>query len=1610
MGEGSKMTGPVFPPSSYSLRDASKCPNCFNPSLGARVCPSCALALDDPALTEVFEHSLAAASALEAREQSLRAITFRQAEARATALTTERARQFQHHEVAASAAWNARLAHTPSPLAPVTQERPSTAEVSVNQVAAPVGSVVTATPMPPAMGVPAPAMPTATPTPAQPTGSSPVGRARSGVQLTLLGTGIIFLAIAATVFLTVAFFMFSLAVKAAIVATITAAVIGLASWLKRRELDASAEGIAVLGVVLLYLDAWAAHSLNLANLGLSDLTTYWGAAGLLLTAVTAAWGRLTRLSVPVIAASFSALPALAFLVIGITRLTNEQLPAVVIGAGLAAASGLPTAFLSQRRKLGRFAPHIVMWVAVILGAITALNSYAASSAWIETLCCAAAGGSLLSYPSCCRRLHERSDETAPLVGATSLVGLSLVMSAFFAATVELARSLAAPFTAFSAGVSTEMAAELANSSRFVVAALAGLIVLLVVLWRLKREPSDELGLQVGITQVITALASLVPIGLSLAVAFWSAPVPYAANRLGSAPGLWWVVIVSLALSALSIVGATTVAATRPYGPQPYRNYFALPRTGWFIAAVVFLFCAVLSLPRPANTWGLVALIALALTAVATLTYQQRPVTFALVAVGVGVALAVPLTGIGSMTGVLLPLVVAITLLTIRMVRTTREATAFTAIAVGAIIVAYLIAMLNPQGLGPLPILSAFAAPAMLSILPVAARSPLLNHERILVAAVGVGATALAALRLHLSSPPLPEYATGALIVLAAQAGVTALFVGMQFRGVQASERQRHAAAISLLSLPIGLATLPAAVYSLRNHGWNAEHLWFTVTALLLVAATALAWMRRSDVAGVITLPAEALSIALSLIATLLVITFSSPHEDAAVWWIVATILTALTICGSHPYRTHAGKRVSMVPWLGGLALAVLGFAGTARNAPDAPLVVSSWGLITAGTVASLTQLAVRRRFTLASQVFAICASSTLLYVLVAHFSVLHDVRFAPQLMAVIAVVACFGFAVLPNRAPFTIARWSTPLLFASIVVLTVTAAVVNWPIDDQSRLVDTAPDLIPHLAWVVPTAALLAVLPLIIRLNRQAPVTRIHRTATQTAFLLSRITAYGMLIVVAGAAEPVVFGSVLMSVVALALVTFLHGDAERFALPRIVAVSTSVVAVAVPFAGFLYDRSPSIDRLFYGYAAPLIAVMGAILAVHALRERLERWMVIPFIVFTAVTPLLIPALAQLRWGTLAMAGVVSLEIAIFLVVRRAHALEHAHTLAGFSLAYPAYVLATRIPYGRVDAPTVAWTVLVIALAGILVTFAVAMTRGNRILLRSGSGITAATSLISLSYQPELWLNPHVPVLYALAALGVGGGVATWLLLDAKTPQHRFEPHGFGAVGVVVAAICAIAHAPRDFAWAYPAAAIALIIAVGVVALAAVSRSLPLRTRETLLAVAGSLAVTATVLGFAAFVNDPDDSDFKFFLPLGAACIAFGVLGERFYRTRVVADSVPRLRSSWLWYGPGSLLLGVTATVSELAELTDVRIGIATMLAAGLLIAGAVARLQAPFLIGLGVSVIQIFVLWNRFIPDFAVPWWVWLAIAGTLLVAFAITYEARMRDLRRIWHSFRQLR
>jgi hypothetical protein len=169
-----------------------------------------------------------------------------------------------------------------------------------------------------------------------------------------------------------------------------------------------------------------------------------------------------------------------------------------------------------------------------------------------------------------------------------------------------------------------------------------------------------------------------------------------------------------------------------------------------------------------------------------------------------------------------------------------------------------------------------------------------------------------------------------------------------------------------------------------------------------------------------------------------------------------------------------------------------------------------------------------------------------------------------------------------------------------------------------------------------------------------------------------------------------------------------------------------------------------------------------------------------------------------------------------------------------------------------------------------------------------------------------------------------------------------------------------------------------------------------------IATAGSLgaaALGAGVLGFAGAVEPVELVS----IPLALALLAVGGL-------HLAAVESAR---SWLWLAPGLVallapsLLAIDAAGEPLWR--AVAIGV---VAAAVFVIGLMRRLQAPFVLGGVALLIHLLVQsWPLLtLVGEAVEWWLWLGLAGVLIIVIAARFERRMQNVRDVATRISQLR
>ena len=309
-----------WPRSAEDLRSTAQCPSCFT-ALRSTRCSACGLDLRHPEASALAEDSARIADLLE-----------------------ERQRTIERMHADGAAALVAPTALTTSTSTRTAASAPAAAEAPAQWPApSPTG----------AFPLPAAPMTTAPPAPGGPSGADaardPQPPRRSSVQLWLVIAATGLLSAGFVGFLVYAFVNWGIVWQALVLGLVTAAAATGAGLLRRFGLERSAEGVAVVALVLTVLDAWAARANDLAGLAAGTASGYWGAALLVIGALALLWRGLSGIRAPGLIGSALALP----------------------GAGLLTAAAIPEAGLAER-----------WWLAgIVAGALGLLGSVRWRGGW-----------------------------------------------------------------------------------------------------------------------------------------------------------------------------------------------------------------------------------------------------------------------------------------------------------------------------------------------------------------------------------------------------------------------------------------------------------------------------------------------------------------------------------------------------------------------------------------------------------------------------------------------------------------------------------------------------------------------------------------------------------------------------------------------------------------------------------------------------------------------------------------------------------------------------------------------------------------------------------------------------------------------------------------------------------------------------------------------------------------------------------------------------------------------------------------------------------------------------------------------------------------------------
>jgi hypothetical protein len=270
-----------WPTRPSDLVDTTLCPSCFRRLDGA-VCGSCGLDLRTPLSADLLALGRSIVRVEEER-QFLIAVIRREATRRADVPAGV------VRDASAVTAPVARPANT-APDQPTAWAAP----VASSPVApAPLGVQATS-----GEGGPPPGL--APPERAAPTG--PPAPRRSAGQILLLTAGVVLVSVAAIFFSVLAYVVATIELRSILTAVASLVVLGIAWALRARRLVGTAEGIAVIGVVLLLLDVWIVRANRLFDVDRLDAWMYTGVAFAVLSVVLLGISRRTGLRAPSLSA------------------------------------------------------------------------------------------------------------------------------------------------------------------------------------------------------------------------------------------------------------------------------------------------------------------------------------------------------------------------------------------------------------------------------------------------------------------------------------------------------------------------------------------------------------------------------------------------------------------------------------------------------------------------------------------------------------------------------------------------------------------------------------------------------------------------------------------------------------------------------------------------------------------------------------------------------------------------------------------------------------------------------------------------------------------------------------------------------------------------------------------------------------------------------------------------------------------------------------------------------------------------------------------------------------------------------------------------------------
>lgn len=489
-------------------------------------------------------------------------------------------------------------------------------------------------------------------------------------------------------------------------------------------------------------------------------------------------------------------------------------------------------------------------------------------------------------------------------------------------------------------------------------------------------------------------------------------------------------------------------------------------------------------------------------------------------------------------------------------------------------------------------------------------------------------------------------------------------------------------------------------------------------------------------------------------------------------------------------------------------------------------------------------------------------------------------------------------------------------------------------------------------------------------------------------------------------------------------------------------VERSIVAALAPLgAAVIVDHAlrtaSALDALQTTSDERLLATLSALLVVTVIAFATERGrvpgQVPPRVLADAVTLVLLAAalIGMMNGGTRAIGLLIAAVLALVVAVSRDGLLRSASPrrfVGWLALALAMAALWQWLAQRDVTDPEP----YVLPLAGALALIGALLARAHRPAIADDTGrehtrvtdrgldVSGATvavlaglavALLPLALTAGAGPALRGTVVGTLAVLAVVAGLRAAMTSAPSRALAALPGIGAGTVAIAVAAQVVVAASvvveltetvgPNVLPPLSQLSGVAIVIMLTLTALAAWAMSTPSRSllvRASAAITAGVAALAAGALGLSAAVEVVEFVS----VPLALGLLTIGT---------IELERRPEARSL-LWLSPGFVALLVPSLIAIESDDALWRIVALGLAAAAVFLGGLWRRLQSPFLVGGIVLLTHLLIQSWPLLQDVgqAVEWWLWLGLAGVLVVAIAARYERRVQNLKNVTRRIRDLR